>query len=74
MFSCRYFLTDELAMTGPSGQSSFRADWLDFYGQTSLELHIRVCHRNVIAIDSPSEIQGDKISREGKDDQLAALR
>ncbi|BAF14960.1 Os04g0469700 [Oryza sativa Japonica Group] len=32
----------------------FRAKWLDFYGQTSLELHVRVCHRNVIAIDSPS--------------------
>uniref|UniRef100_A0A0D9W623 Uncharacterized protein n=1 Tax=Leersia perrieri TaxID=77586 RepID=A0A0D9W623_9ORYZ len=31
-----------------------RAKWLDFYGQTSLKLHVRVCHGNVIAIDSPS--------------------
>jgi hypothetical protein len=35
-------------------QSRFRGDWLDFYWQTSLKLHIRVCHRNVIAIYSPS--------------------
>jgi hypothetical protein len=64
MFSCRYLLTDELAITGPSGQSSFRADWLDFYGQTSLELHIRVCHRNVIAFDSPSIIEHKVMEKE----------
>uniref|UniRef100_A0A0A9DVK8 Uncharacterized protein n=1 Tax=Arundo donax TaxID=35708 RepID=A0A0A9DVK8_ARUDO len=44
-------------MTETSGQLRFRADWLDFYWQTSLELHIRVCHRNVIAIDFPSIIE-----------------
>lgn len=47
-------LTDERDAAEASGQSRFRGSWLDFYRQTSLKLHIWVCHRNVIAIDSPS--------------------
>jgi hypothetical protein len=45
---------NSLTVAATANLSGFRAKWLDFYGQTSLELHVRVCHRNVIAIDSPS--------------------
>lgn len=47
-------LTDERAAAEASGQSRSRGSWLDFYWQTSLKLHIRVCHWNVIAVNSPS--------------------
>jgi hypothetical protein len=67
--ACAFSLTDELT----SDQSRFRADWLNFYWQTSLELHVRVCHRNVIAIDPPSARRQVFKDGEGKDDQLAVL-